>query len=207
MTVAARIEIGTGGSPEPGQSQPGARAPGKAPSAGWTGAVAESLSSSVPGAQSFRSSWQSMLASFGAGIKGSGEEEAGVEGNPAAAEGLLAETAGSASATSSSSAGAPCCAFGGGRDDLLSFELPGWNFCFSRSIGSAPASRCQSGSEEPGKRPAGSVCQQYAYSQYRQERKNGSRLQRNGAGGDAPARFSNSAGRGRPAATILSCGD
>lgn|GEM_PF-5519346 len=96
---------------------------------------------------------------------------------------------------------------GGGRDDLLSFELPGWNFCFSRSIGSAPASRCQSGSEEPGKRPAGSVCQQYAYSQYRQERKNGSRLQRNGAGGDAPARFSNSAGRGRPAATILSCGD
>ncbi len=99
MTVAARIEIVTGAHPEAGQSQPGARTPDKSPGAGWTGTIAASLSSSVPGAQSFRSSWQSMLATLG-----TGEEEAGAEGNSAATESLVAATAASASATTSPSA-------------------------------------------------------------------------------------------------------
>ncbi|MGP8173171.1 MAG: hypothetical protein ACLP7O_01330 [Terracidiphilus sp.] len=75
MTVATAIETGTGGHPGPGQSQVLTKTSGKAPSAGWAGAPASSLSpSSVPGAQSFRSSWQSLLASLGAGLDGLSEE-------------------------------------------------------------------------------------------------------------------------------------
>lgn len=75
MTVATPIETGTGGHPEPGQSQVLTKTSGKAPSAGWAGALGSSLSpSSVPGAQSFRSSWQSLLASLGAGLDGLSEE-------------------------------------------------------------------------------------------------------------------------------------
>ena len=97
MTVATSIEIGTGGHPEPGQSQ----VPAKAPSAAWADAPGSSISpSSVPGAESFRSSWQSLLASLGTSMDGLSEEETGTDGTHAVAEAFPAGTAGKASGAS-----------------------------------------------------------------------------------------------------------
>ena len=84
MTVAASIESLAGGQPGCGQGQPGSRAVSRAQSAGWTGVVgSNSSSSSALVAASFRSSWQSMLASLGAEMDGDGKIEA-VEVNTAA---------------------------------------------------------------------------------------------------------------------------
>jgi hypothetical protein len=63
MTVAATIEIGTGGTASPGLG----KAQGMAEGAGRTGAAAQSSSGSIAsGVASFRSNWQSLLASLGA---------------------------------------------------------------------------------------------------------------------------------------------
>ena len=107
MTVATLIEIGTGGHPEPGQSQVLTKTPGKAPSAGWAGAPASSLSpSSVPGAQSFRSSWQSLLASLGAGLDGLSEEGTETHIKDTIGEAFPAGAAGRASGVSPMPVGA-----------------------------------------------------------------------------------------------------
>ncbi len=92
MTVAATIEIGAGGQigpggqmgpgghSEPGQSLPGARAAGKAQRAEWDGALGLSATTaSVPAASSFRSRWQSMLASLNANLECSGNDETAVK--------------------------------------------------------------------------------------------------------------------------------
>jgi hypothetical protein len=100
MTVAAMIEIGAGGHSEPGQSLSGAKAAGKMRSAEWGGALGVSAStSSVPAAASFRSSWQSMLASLDGGLKISSEDGTATDENLAAAEVLPRKTSGSNSAT------------------------------------------------------------------------------------------------------------
>ena len=94
MSVAAGIEIVTSGRPEPGQSQVPTKAPGKAQGTGWAGAPGASpSSSSEPGAESFRTSWKSVLASLGAGLDGLSEEEAGAGGVSASAEPDLAQAA------------------------------------------------------------------------------------------------------------------
>jgi hypothetical protein len=106
MTVAASIEILAGGCPEPGQTLLGARAAGNAQSSGWSGAAAaHSSPSSVPGAASFRASWQSLLASAGIGADDLKEEETGADGISTAAKGMLAETTGGASTSMSPTAG------------------------------------------------------------------------------------------------------
>ena len=68
--------------------------------AGGSGATAASLSS-ASGAESFRSGWQSLLASLGAGTEGLGKEEASSNGVDTAAEAASGETAGSAATSPS----------------------------------------------------------------------------------------------------------
>ncbi|MGA3136235.1 MAG: hypothetical protein ABSC88_09610 [Terracidiphilus sp.] len=98
MTVATLIEIVTGGHPEPGQSQVLTKTPGKAPSAAWAGAPASSLSPSfVPGTQS---SWQSLLASLGAGLDGLSEEGTETHIKDTVGEAFPAGAAGRASGAS-----------------------------------------------------------------------------------------------------------
>ena len=97
MTVATPIEIGTRGHPEPGQS----RVPAKAPGAGWADAPGTGLfPSSVPGAESFRTSWQSLLASLGTGMDGLSEEETEIDNTHTVAEAFPAGAAGKASGAS-----------------------------------------------------------------------------------------------------------
>jgi hypothetical protein len=94
MSVAAGIEIVTGGHPEQGQSRVPANIAAKSQGAGWAGAPsANSFSSSAPGAESFRSSWQSMLASLSTGLENLSVEDAGAETVSAAGEPVLAPTA------------------------------------------------------------------------------------------------------------------
>ena len=101
MTVAAGIEIGTGGRPEPSPSQVPASVPGKAQSAARIGAGAPgSSSSSEQGWESFRSNWQSQLASLGA-VDASVAEEAGADGTRTSVESGLEEAAGSESPATS----------------------------------------------------------------------------------------------------------
>ena len=96
MTVAAIIEIGAGGHSEPGRSSPGANAVGKAHSAEWNGALGVSAySTSVTAAASFRSSWQSMLASLDAGLETSVKDNAATGEKLDAADGFSRMTAGS----------------------------------------------------------------------------------------------------------------
>jgi hypothetical protein len=86
MSVAAGIEIVTGGLSEPSLNQAAPNAADRAQGAGWAGAQAvDSSSASASGAQSFRSSWQSMLASLGAGGNRLGEEEGGADIAPPSA--------------------------------------------------------------------------------------------------------------------------
>ena len=107
MTVATLIEIGTGGHPEPGQSQVLTRTPGKAPNLGLAGGPGSSLSpSSMPGAESFRSSWQSLLASLGAGLDGLSEEETVTDIKDTVGEAFPAGAAGRASGASPMPVGA-----------------------------------------------------------------------------------------------------
>lgn len=91
MSIAAGIEIATGGRPESEQTAVRPKGLGEAQSAEWTHATAaSSSSSSVPGAESFRSSWQSVLASLGAGLGGHGNEETGADGISTSIESALA---------------------------------------------------------------------------------------------------------------------
>ncbi len=88
MTVAAMIEIGASGHSEPGQSLHRANAAGKAQGAEWSGAFGVSASTfSIPAAASFRSSWQSMLASLNSDLECSGKEGTESDESSAAAEG------------------------------------------------------------------------------------------------------------------------
>ena len=106
MTVAAGIEIGTGGRPEPGQNQVLASVFGKAQSTRWMGAAqANSSFVPAPGAESFRSSWQSQLASLGAGMDGAVVEEAGAEGTRTSVAADPEEAAGSEPPATSTLAG------------------------------------------------------------------------------------------------------
>jgi hypothetical protein len=78
MTVAAAVEIGAGVHTEPGQTLVQGKGQSKLASAGLTSAAAASSSSSNgAAAPSFRSSWQAMLASLGAGLDGATGEDAG----------------------------------------------------------------------------------------------------------------------------------
>jgi len=105
MTVAAGIEIGTGGRPEPSPSQVPASVPGKAQSAARIGAGAPGSSSSLgQGWESFRSNWQSQLASLGA-VDASAAEEAGADGTRTSVASGLEEAAGSESPATSNLAG------------------------------------------------------------------------------------------------------
>lgn len=118
MTVAAIIEIGAGGHSGPEQSLPGAKATGKAHGSGWGGAVGVSAStSSVPATASFRSSWQSMLASLDAGLASTGKEGAAADENTAATEGHSIK-----SARSESAAASPISASASRRSNLVSAQ-------------------------------------------------------------------------------------
>jgi hypothetical protein len=80
MTVVAGFEIEAGGRSEPGQSQAPAWLSGKAQkAAGPLAAAADSSSPNIAAAESFRSRWQSLVASLGstAGGPGAGEAESG----------------------------------------------------------------------------------------------------------------------------------
>lgn len=93
MSVTAGIEIVTGGHSEQGQSRVPTNIAGKSQSAGWAGAPgANSCSPSAPGAESFRSSWQSMLASLSTGLQSLSVEDAGAETVSVAGEPVLAPT-------------------------------------------------------------------------------------------------------------------
>ena len=98
MTVAALIEIGPGGHSEPGPSLLASKATGTAH--GAASSVSAS-NSSVPAAASFRSSWQSLLASLNEDLKNSGNEATAPEEDLAAGGDFSPKTAGSNSATAS----------------------------------------------------------------------------------------------------------
>jgi len=114
MTVAAMIEIGAGGHSgsrghsEPGQSLPGTNAAGKAQGAEWGGALGVSASTSfIPAAASFRSSWQSELASLNADLECSSKEGAAADQSSASTEGLTIESAQGNSATITTTSQSP----------------------------------------------------------------------------------------------------
>lgn len=107
MTVATGIEIGPGGRSTADQGQVLARTPGKTPSAGWGSVLdASSSANAVPGAESFRSGWQSLLASLGADMEGLSGAEAETGETQETAEAALAESGEKASAKTSTLAGA-----------------------------------------------------------------------------------------------------
>jgi hypothetical protein len=111
MSVTAGIEIATGGRPEPGQIAVRTKASGTTQSAEWANATeASSSSSSVLGAESFRSSWQSVLASLDAGLDGRSEAGTGDVGIFTSIESAFAgagRTPSSATSTLLSGAGLP----------------------------------------------------------------------------------------------------
>jgi hypothetical protein len=108
MSVAAGIEIVVGGHPEQGQSRVSANLAAKSQGAGWAGAPgANSSLPSAPGAESFRSSWQSMLASLGTGLQNLSQEDAGAKTVSAAGEPAVAEAAQTASAAFAGRAALP----------------------------------------------------------------------------------------------------
>ena len=81
MTVAAAIEIRPGGRSETGLGQVQAGAPAKVQSTPGTGSIGSS--SPAVRAQSFQSSWQSVLATMDAGVSSAIEEDAGKAGTGA----------------------------------------------------------------------------------------------------------------------------
>ena len=81
MTVAAAIEIRPGGRSETGLCQVQAGAPAKVQSTPGTGSIGSS--SLAVRAQSFQSSWQSVLATMDAGVSSAIEEDAGKAGTGA----------------------------------------------------------------------------------------------------------------------------
>jgi hypothetical protein len=88
MSVAAGIEISAGGRPAQGLSP----ASGHVLSTGLDGASATGSSlATVSVAKSFRTSWQSVLASLGAGLDGTEKEWAGEEGIEPSVEAALAK--------------------------------------------------------------------------------------------------------------------
>jgi hypothetical protein len=88
MSVAAGIEISAGGRPAQGLSP----ASGHVLSTGLDGGQAAGSSfATVPVAESFRSSWQSVLASLGAGLDETEKEGAGEEGIEPSVEAALAK--------------------------------------------------------------------------------------------------------------------
>ena len=108
------IEIGAGGHSgsrrhsEPGQSLPGTNAAGKAQGAEWGGALGVSASTSfIPAAASFRSSWQSELASLNADLECSSKEGAAADQSSASTEGLTIESAQGNSATITTTSQSP----------------------------------------------------------------------------------------------------
>lgn len=95
-----------GGHPELGLGQAPANAAGKARSAGWFGSPAASSSStSVAGAESFRSKWQLVLASLGAGLDGLSRDEGGASKIPNSAEAALTQAPQTASSSTSTLVG------------------------------------------------------------------------------------------------------
>jgi hypothetical protein len=80
---------------EQGQSRVPANIAAKPQGAGWTGAPG--ANSSAPGAESFRSSWQTMLASLNTGLQSLSAEDAGAETVSAAGGPALAQTVHAAS--------------------------------------------------------------------------------------------------------------
>ncbi len=92
MSIASGIEIATGGRPEPEQTAVRPKGSGTVQSTERAHATAASSSSpSVPGGESFRSSWQSVLASLGASSGGRSEEETEGGGFPASMESAFAK--------------------------------------------------------------------------------------------------------------------
>jgi hypothetical protein len=102
MTVSTGVEIGTGSRLEASQGQAPAKAQVRQPGTLWNGAAAaNSASASATAAESFRSRWQSMLATLGAGT-----DEA-VEETDEASEGRTAGGTDFATATAGAFAGRP----------------------------------------------------------------------------------------------------
>lgn len=111
MTVAAGIETAAGGSQAPGLTA------GQAQNAPRHGAGAPAiLPATTPGVESFRSGWQSLLASLGADaeIGGLPETESGDGGLQQAGEEVLAETAGRPAAAAATGTGAAGSSFRAG---------------------------------------------------------------------------------------------
>jgi hypothetical protein len=104
MTVAAAIEIGTGGTHTPGLN----KAQGAAQGSGLATVANQGLLQPIAsGTESFRAGWQSLLASLGTGAEGFSETGAAGNQGTTSAEPALAEAAGKSSvSTSTPAAGA-----------------------------------------------------------------------------------------------------
>jgi hypothetical protein len=153
MTVATGIEIGPGGRSAADQGQVLARTLGKTPRAGWGSAVdASSSANAVPGAESFRSGWQSLLASLGADMEGLSGAEAETGETQETAEAALAESGEKASAKTSTLAGAAT------LPPLTIAEGHGSGLAVGSTALSLPGSRTR----VPGWRSAGEVQRQSA---------------------------------------------
>ena len=119
MTVAAGIEIGAGGRSETGQNQ--LLMPGRTQGAAWSGArLAGSSPSSGAAVESFRSSWESLLASLDAGKNSLNGVEAETDATQTNTDGALMETAEGAMAGTASSAGRSSWPLEGGRTQRAS---------------------------------------------------------------------------------------
>lgn len=108
MTVAARIDPGMSGHSEPGQGQALTHGAAKAHGTGWAGApAANSPLSSAPGAESFRSGWQSLLASMSADENSLIQHEPAADGMQVQAASVLTGSTGKTSRPASPTAEAP----------------------------------------------------------------------------------------------------
>src|SRR5580658_5188822 len=87
MTVAVAIEIGSGVRSEPEPGLASAKSANKISSAGGTGATA--ANSSQLSEVSFRSNWQSQLASLGSGLDSLHRDEETADGSPEALQTAL----------------------------------------------------------------------------------------------------------------------
>ena len=143
MSTATGIEIATGAS---AQSLGPARSPARTHS---TGLAAADASSPAPAA-SFRSSWQSLLASLGSGLDGASGDESGTSATSSSTEAALAKTAGTEAPASVSQKGVVPLPVGAGRtqktgaaDPVAGFSEPGSRSGVS-ALTTAPASKRQS---------------------------------------------------------------
>jgi hypothetical protein len=108
MTVAAQIDLGMSGRSAPGHGQARALGGAKGLGTGWAGTpAANSPSSSAPGAESFRSGWQSLLASMSADRNTLIEREQAADGMQAQTESVLTGSPGETSRPASPPAEAP----------------------------------------------------------------------------------------------------